>query len=299
MRVLILGGAGMLGHKLVQQLGPKFETWVTFRGNARDYAEYGIFDEQRAISGVDVSAFDTVVRAVAKVKPQAVINCIGIIKQLATATDPLLSIETNSLFPHRLANLCAAAGARVIHISTDCVFSGARGQYQETDPSDAQDLYGRTKFLGEISGDGALTLRTSIIGRELRTTTGLVEWFLAQRGKRVQGWRRAIYTGFPTLTLAGVIADILENHPRLSGLYQVASQPIDKYELLCLVRDAYRVDAELEPFDGIAIDRSLDGSRFREATGFRAPSWKELVQQMAADPTPYEVWRTPRVAAHS
>jgi dTDP-4-dehydrorhamnose reductase len=298
MRVLILGGAGMLGHKLVQQLGGHCETWTTFRGNAAEYAHYGFFDAARSLSGVDAASFDTVVRAVAKVKPDAVINCIGIVKQLAAATDPLLSIETNSLFPHRLANLCAAAGARVIHISTDCVFSGSRGNYTEDDPSDAQDLYGRTKFLGEIGGSNALTLRTSIIGRELRTTTGLVEWFLASHGN-VKGWRRAIYTGFPTITLARVIADVLENHPALHGVYQVASDRIDKYALLCLMRDAYGVASTIEPFDDVAIDRSLDGSRFRNATGFTAPAWPELVREMAADATPYDHWRNPRAATHS
>lgn len=293
MKVLILGGAGMLGHKLAQQWRDHFELAVTFRGSASDYAPYGVFEGARTFSHVDASSFDAIVRAMGSVQPDAVVNCIGVIKQLPTATDPLISIETNSLFPHRLANLCKAAGARLVHISTDCVFSGSRGNYSEGDISDAQDLYGRSKYLGEVATlDNAITLRTSIIGRELRSTSGLVEWFLSQQEKTVQGWTRAIYTGLTTNVLSRVIADVLQRHRDLHGVYQVASEVIDKYALLCLIRDAYRVNITIEPFDGVEIDRSLNGSRFRVATGFVAPSWSDMVAEMAADPTPYDQWRS-------
>lgn len=294
MRVLILGGAGMLGHKLAQHFAGRFETTVTFRGSAGEYAHTGLFDQLHTLSGVDACSIDSLERVITSVKPQVVINCIGIIKQLASAKDPILSLETNSLLPHHLARLAAAAGARVIHISTDCVFSGTRGHYTEDDVSDAQDLYGRTKFLGEIAGEGALTLRTSIIGRELKTTSGLVEWFLSQRGKQVEGWTRAIYTGFPTIVLARIITEILEKHPALGGLYQVASAPINKYQLLGLLRDAYDVDVEIRPADGVSIDRSLIGTRFQQATGIAAPSWPEMAREMAEDPTPYDDWRKHR-----
>ncbi|HMC22639.1 MAG TPA: SDR family oxidoreductase [Thermoanaerobaculia bacterium] len=291
LRILILGGAGMLGHKLAQEFRNRFETWVTLRGSAGAYSEHSLFDLARIIPHTDISSFDAVVRAMKTARPDAVINCIGVIKQLPTAKDPLLSIETNALFPHRLANLCAAAAVRVIHISTDCVFSGAKGQYTESDVADAHDLYGRTKYLGEISGDQMLTLRTSIVGRELRTSSGLVEWFLSQRRGRVRGWTRAVYTGLTTLVLARVIGDILERYAPLNGVYQVASDPITKYELLCLLGDAYGAEVEIERSDEVAIDRSLDGSRFRAATGFVAPSWLDMVGEMAADPTPYDEWR--------
>jgi len=293
LKVLILGGAGMLGHKLAQQWRDRFELAVTFRGSASDYARYGVFEGTRTFSHVDASSFDAIVRAMGSVQPDAVVNCIGVIKQLPTATDPLISIETNSLFPHRLANLCKAAGARLVHISTDCVFSGSRGNYNENDISDAEDLYGRSKYLGEVAAmDNAVTLRTSIIGREMRSTSGLVEWFLSQQGKTVQGWTRAIYTGVTTNVLSRVIADVLERHRDLHGVYQVASEAIDKYALLCLIRDAYRVKITIEPFDGVEIDRSLNGSRFRIASGFVAPSWSDMIAEMAADPTPYDHWRS-------
>ena len=291
LKVLILGGGGMLGHKLSQQFRKDFETWVTLRGGAAEYADYGLFDNDRIVPHTDASSFDAVVRAIRTVHPDAVINCIGVIKQLPTANDALVSIEVNALFPHRLANVCAAAGVRLIHISTDCVFSGNRGHYTEADVSDAQDLYGRTKFLGEISGDGLLTLRTSIIGRELKTTSGLVEWFLSQRGGKVHGWTRAIYTGLTTMALGRVIADVLTRHTELSGVYQVASSPITKYELLCLLNDAYRAGVKVERSEDVIIDRSLDGKRLQAVTGFVAPSWRDMVDELAADPTPYDDWR--------
>jgi dTDP-4-dehydrorhamnose reductase len=295
-RVLIVGGAGMLGHKLAQRFAGKFDTWVTLRSGARDYAKYGFVDPSRVIEGVDAHSFDSVVRAVAAVKPNVIVNCIGIIKQLPTAQDPLISIEGNSLFPHRLANVGRAAGARTIHISTDCVFSGRKGMYTEADQSDAEDLYGRSKFLGEIGGEGALTLRTSIIGRELRSTSGLVEWFLSQRGRKIQGWMRAIYTGFTTDALAEIIGRVIALHPELSGTWQVSSEPITKYDLLHLLRDAYATGQEIEPNDAVFIDRSLDSTRFRGATGFAPPSWPEMIRQMAADPTPYDSWRNERAS---
>jgi dTDP-4-dehydrorhamnose reductase len=236
---------------------------------------------------VQVEAFDSVIGALAAVRPAAVINCVGLIKQLPSAKSPLPAIGINAHFPHRLARLCQATGARLIHISTDCVFSGRRGRYTEDDPSDAEDLYGRTKFLGEVGGPACLTLRTSIIGRELRGQVALLEWFLQQRGRTVKGYARAIYTGVTTRTLAGVMADLLERHPDLSGLWQVASEPISKYELLQLVNRAFGLGATIERDESFVCDRSLDGSRFRQATGWQPPSWPQMVQELADDPTPY------------
>jgi dTDP-4-dehydrorhamnose reductase len=289
-RVLILGGGGMLGHKLVQRFPSDFDTWTTLRGSAAAMARYGIYDEARVIPGVDVERFDTVVEAVRRVRPDAIVNCVGVIKQLAGAKDPVLSLTINALLPHRLQRLAVAEGARLIHISTDCVFNGRRGGYREDDPSDAEDLYGRTKFLGETAGEGALTLRTSIVGRELASATGLVEWFLSQRGRRVEGYTRAIFTGFTTETMADLLRTVLTGHPQLHGTLQASSAPISKYDLLRLVQRAYAAPIEIVPSDAVHIDRSLDSSRFRALTGFAPPSWPEMVERMAADPTPYDAW---------
>ena len=290
MRVLILGGGGMLGHKLAQGLSATLDTWATIRGSGAAYARYGILPEDRLITGVDVLNLDSIVETMARVRPDAVVNCIGIIKQLATAHDPVLSLSVNSLLPHRLQRLCVAAGARLIHISTDCVFRGDKGMYTEDDPSDALDLYGRTKFLGETSGPGALTIRTSIIGREIATRSGLVEWFLAQRGGRIEGYRHAIFSGFTTQEITRIVRRVLTEFPDLHGTLQASSEPISKYDLLLLLKRAYGVDVEIEPSDRFRLDRSLDSSRFRQRTSFVPPAWPAMVQELAGDPTPYDQW---------
>lgn len=281
MRILILGGAGMLGHRLVADLAGDFEVWATLRGQVEDYEKYGIFDPARTIGGIDVLDDDGVSGAIARVRPDAVINCVGIIKQLAAAKDPFLSVAINSLLPHRIHRLCRANGARLIHFSTDCVFSGRTGNYSEDDPSDALDLYGRSKFLGETVGEGALTIRSSIIGHELQSTSGLVEWFLSQEGKRVEGYRRAIYSGFTTLEMARIVRMLLKEYPELSGMVQVSSDPINKYELLVLMREAYGTLSEIVPDDRVGIDRSLDSTRFRQLTGYVPPSWRQMIEEMA------------------
>jgi dTDP-4-dehydrorhamnose reductase len=281
MRILILGGGGMLGHTLVETFRQQFETWCTLRGAVSRYDQYGLFDPDRTLGGVDVLNFDVVTEVMAKVRPQAVINCIGIIKQLAAAKDPFLSIAVNSLLPHRLHRLCQASGARLIHFSTDCVFSGRTGNYTEDDASDALDLYGRSKFLGETLGEGALTIRSSIIGRELGTASGLVEWFLSQRGRRVEGYTGAIYSGFTTQEMARIVRMILLEHRELSGTLQVSSERISKYDLLMLLRDAYDVDVEIVPDGRVQIDRSLDSARFRHLTGYAPPPWPQMIKEMA------------------
>jgi dTDP-4-dehydrorhamnose reductase len=290
-RLLILGGGGMLGHKLWQTALPRFETKATVRSGARFFVERG-YPAESVLPHVDVSDPNALIRAVAVARPEAVVNCIGVVKQLAAAKDPRVSVSLNALLPHQLADLCQAAGARLIHISTDCVFSGRRGMYRESDPSDAEDLYGRSKFLGEVDRPGCLTIRTSIIGRELSTHNGLVEWFLSNRGTKVPGYVKAIFSGLTTNVLSTLILDLIQNDPSLSGLYQVAAEPINKYELLQLLNDAYDAGAAIERDGSVAIDRSLDATRFHAATSFTAPSWPDMIAAMAADPTPYDQWRS-------
>jgi dTDP-4-dehydrorhamnose reductase len=280
----------MLGHKLWQRALPRFETTATVRSAARFFVDRG-YPEQSVLPHVDVSDGSSLVRAFASARPDVVINCIGVVKQLASAHDPLLSISRNSLLPHQLADLSRAAGARLIHISTDCVFSGRKGMYTEDDVSDAEDLYGRSKFLGEVDGPGCLTLRTSIIGRELSTRNGLVEWFLSNRSKSVNGYSRAIFSGLTTNALSDLILDLIESSPDLHGLYHVSADPIDKYDLLHMLNDAYDAGVQIRRDESVVIDRSLDSSRFRAATSFAPRPWPEMIAAMAADPTPYDEWR--------
>jgi dTDP-4-dehydrorhamnose reductase len=287
MNVLILGASGMLGHKVWQVFAKRFDTYVTVRQGFEHYVQFKLFEPGRTIDKVCVQDFDSIMRAIAIVQPHVVVNCIGIVKQAAAARDPLLSITVNALFPHRLAQLCQTAGIRLIHISTDCVFSGQRGNYAEKDIPDAEDLYGRTKFLGDLDNDGFLTLRTSMIGRELGTSHGLIEWFLDQEGKSIKGYKRAIFSGFTTQVLAEIIAKIIIEHQDLLGICHVASEPISKFDLLSLMKKVYGLKVQIEPDESIVCDRSLDANQFKRATGFVSPSWSEMIEQMYKDPTPY------------
>lgn len=287
-KTLILGGSGMLGHKLWQTLSRRFDTCATFRGSPDFEAPGGLFDPARSLGGVSAHDFDSVVRALAAARPEVVVNCVGIVKQDAAAKDPYQSIAVNALFPHRLAQACAVARARLIHVSTDCVFTGRRGNYKETDAADAEDIYGRTKWLGEVDDEHCLTIRTSMIGRELRGAHGLVEWFLSQRGKSVRGFKRAVFSGFTTEALASIIGDVIADQKHLRGVWHVAAEPINKFDLLTLVKDAFKLDIEIEPDETFVCDRSLDGSRFSRETSFAPPAWGEMIERMARDATPYE-----------
>jgi dTDP-4-dehydrorhamnose reductase len=278
----------MLGHKLWQVLAPQLDTYVTLRQDFPAYAACGLFEPSRSICEVDAQDLGSVEKALAELRPDVVVNCIGAVKQSSAAKDPLISIAVNSLFPHQLAELCRTVGSRLIHISTDCVFSGRKGRYAESDLSDAEDLYGRTKYLGEASGEGCLTIRTSMVGRELRTTYGLIEWFLSQEGGTVHGFTRAIFSGLTTLTLADIIARIILERSDLSGIWHVASDAISKHDLLCLVKEILGLEIQILPDENtIALDRSLNGERFRKETGVVVPAWKDMITGMVQDPTPY------------
>jgi dTDP-4-dehydrorhamnose reductase len=290
-RALILGGAGMLGHKLWQHLRTRMTVYVTLRRSQSAYARMGLFEEQFTIDNVDVTNPHDLHRAFSISRPEVVFNAVGIIKQLKQAHDPVTCITVNSLFPHQLRMLCAVCGARLIHISTDCVFSGKKGNYTEQDVPDPQDLYGRSKLLGEVCAPGSVTVRTSMIGRELETQSGLIEWFLSQRGGQARGFQRAIYTGFTTQELARILAFIAEEQPNLSGVWNVSSDPISKFDLLTMVNRVYGLGIQLEPDNDFVCDRSMDSSRFREATGYRPPDWSAMIREMYEDPTPYEAWR--------
>ena len=294
MKVLILGGEGMLGHKVFQTLSSRLETWATFQHAGGIWQRYPMYEQaesQRLLTGVNAMNFETVIRAFTQAKPDVAINCIGIVKQVKAAKDPVISILLNSLFPHRLADLCTATGARLFHMSTDCVFSGSRGSYTEADISDAEDLYGRTKLLGEIDRPDCLTIRTSIFGRDFVKNSALLEWFLSQRGKTISGYTRAIYTGFPTQVLARIMGDLIIDYPDLSGLYQIASAPISKYELLLKIKETWHLPIEIIPDAEFFCDRSLDAARFITATGYAIPSWDEMIRELAQDTTPYDQWK--------
>ena len=252
------------------------------RGSVRSSVAMQLLPEslhERIICGVDIDSPDSLLQLFTQARPDVVINCIGLVKQLAGGVNPLAAIPINSLLPHRLVRICTLSGARLIHVSTDCVFTGAKGMYSEDDIADANDLYGRSKLLGEPDSPLAVTLRTSIIGPELDSSHGLVGWFLSQRS-RVKGFSRAVFSGLPTVELARVMRDFVIPRPELHGVHHVSAAPINKYELLSLIASVYGIAIEIVRDDALVIDRSLDSTRFRRLTGYDAPPWRELIRLM-------------------
>ena len=281
MRLLILGGSGMLGHQLWRGLHAQHDTWVTLRRPVADFAVHNLFDEAKAIQFDDITDDTALERALGQAKPEAVINCVGLIKQRDEASDEALTLRVNAEFPHRLAKRCGEAGARLIHFSTDCIFAGTKGNYTESDPSDAADLYGQSKHQGEVADAHSVTLRTSVIGHELGTNLALLDWFLSQRGQAISGFTKAIYSGFTTLEMARIVDRILTQNPALSGVWHVASEPISKFALLQLCREKLGWKGVIEPNDEFVCDRSLNADRFNQATGYSPPSWEAMISELA------------------
>lgn len=280
MKVLVLGVSGMIGSTVLRVLSEK-KDWEVF-GTVRNGSVKRLFAAEiaeRLIDGVDVEHPDALLRVLNAVRPDVVINCAGLTKHKPEADDPLISIPINTLMPHRLAGLCKLAGARLVHVSTDCVFSGEKGGYAEDDFADARDVYGKSKAMGEVRYPHTITLRTSTIGHELQSKYGLLDWFLSQEG-RCKGYTRAVFSGLPTVIFAQVVRDVVIPHKQLFGLYHVAAKPINKFELLRLVAKVYGKQIEIVPDDRLVIDRSLDAGRFREATGYVAPEWEEMIKLM-------------------
>ncbi|MDF1593978.1 MAG: SDR family oxidoreductase [Desulfobacterales bacterium] len=279
MKILILGGNGMLGHQLFKYLSPNHNVRVTLRQPIEYYNKYKIFSIENAYAGIDIRSNDTVKGVLTDFRPDAVVNAIGIVKQREIAKKPIPSIEINALFPHKLAIICERLGIRLIHMSTDCVFSGTKGNYREEDLPDPNDLYGRTKLLGELQQENTLTLRSSIIGRELTEKKNLLEWFLSQKSK-INGYKKAIFSGFTTLEMSRIIENLLLNFPAATGLYHVSSYPINKYDLLVLLRDKFNFKLEIDADDTYECNRSLDSTRFRREFSYVSPTWEAMIDEL-------------------
>jgi dTDP-4-dehydrorhamnose reductase len=291
MRVLVLGASGMLGHQLCRSLSKRLDVWATVSKEPSDYAMYHILPGDRLVGWIDIRDLPSLQSVIKSIQPQTVVNAVGIVKQRDEARQAVPSIQVNALFPHQLADLCNEHGIRAIQISTDCVFSGQKGKYLESDNPDPVDLYGRTKLLGELDLPNTLTLRTSIIGWELNNFSGLLSWFALQRGKNIKGFLKAIYSGVSTAVLSTLIGDIIETHPDLQGLYHVASLPISKYDLLTQLKDVLGWnDISIAPDDEFACDRSLNGLRFSTITGWQPPSWAGMLDGLVKEWSDYSKW---------
>ena len=271
----------MLGSALLKYFSamPNVEVRGTVRSQPKNMHFLDKFRHQLE-GGVDVFDLQEIRVLLSSYEPEIVINCVGIVKQLQEAENPLISIPVNSVLPHQLSAICADINARLIHFSTDCVFSGLKGMYKESDFADANDLYGRSKYLGEVvSQPHVLTLRTSIIGHELYGAHSLVNWFLSQ-SEKVQGYTKAIFSGLPTIEIAKIIDKFILGNPKLSGLYHLSGNPISKYDLLCLINKQYHKHLEIQADDRITINRSLNSDLFRAAVGYRPKDWTVLISDM-------------------
>jgi dTDP-4-dehydrorhamnose reductase len=282
-----------LGHKLCQLLPQKDRlVYASVRQSKDFYQPHARFYQNvTLLDNLDVMDEAGLNHTILSIRPDVIVNAIGIVKQLKSAQDPYLSVGINAFLPHRLAKVCGQIGIRLIHISTDCVFDGKKGQYVESDPSNAEDLYGKSKFLGETTEQEtcAVTLRTSLIGHELQPPThGLVEWALSQRGTAIKGFSDAHFTGFTSNELAFIIHLVISKHPKLCGLYHVASQKISKYDLLSLINHYYDLNLTIAKEQSFYCDRSLQMQRFIEATGYKAPRWDEMISTMHRDSTIYQ-----------
>ena len=281
MKVLVLGVTGMLGHAVFHsfQENHDFEVWGTLRSPAL-LSYFPAHMHSRLIHGVDIFNEDSLLSVFESVRPDLVINLIGITKQQAGGQDPLVVLPVNSLFPHRLAKLCALSKSRLIHKSTDCVFSGKNGFYAETASSDALDLYGQSKYLGELTQfQHVITIRTSAIGHESNSHYGLVDWFLAQQ-LRTKGYVNAVFSGLPAVELGRVMRDYIAPRTDLHGLYHVAAKPINKYELLKKIAVLYKKEIIITPDESLCVDRSLNAEKFNQATGYIPPEWNDLLKMM-------------------
>ncbi len=282
MRILILGGDGMLGHRLLRDLSRSHDVRVTVRQETQAYARFGLFSEHNCYGGVDVRMTDQLISVLGDFHPDAVINAVGVVKQRPDGLYAIPNLEINALLPHRVAAICKAVGAQFVHISTDCVFSGRVGGYKEDDEPDPIDVYGHSKLLGEVVAPGCITLRTSIIGRELSRKSSLLEWFLRQRG-RVHGYQNAIFSGFTTIELSRVMEKLITRFPESSGIYHVSSNPISKYDLLNLIREKLDLAVELVPDEDFRCNRSLDSTPFRRDFAYVPPPWPAMIDELAAD----------------
>jgi dTDP-4-dehydrorhamnose reductase len=284
--IVVLGCTGMLGHKLMQVLqNSPYTIHGTMRGSETETirAKIGLKPNAHVIPDIDINSISKLDKLFAELKPIAVVNCIGLIKQLPDAQKAVPSIRVNALFPHELAELVQKHQSRLIHFSTDCVYSGSKGFYSESDPTDPQDLYGKSKALGEVSGPKCLTIRSSIIGPELGTQFGLFEWFYSKRGQKVKGYQKVLYTGLPTREISKLVLNLIQNFPELTGVYNVASEPISKFEILKFIDQKLHLGTEITPDSNVVLDRTLNGSKFRELTGYKAPTWEKMIEDMVSD----------------
>lgn len=282
MRVLVLGASGLIGHTLVRELSRYYEVYGTLHFSKSHYDNI-FFRKHSFIFDIDIMNFDIVKGIIYALKPDYIINCVGITKRKIDKQNIEDATFVNACFPHKLVRFAQLNENRVIHFSTDCVFDGKKGNYLEEDLTTAEDIYGRTKALGEIINyNNCLTIRSSFIGQELYSKTELLDWFLSQDGNSIKGFKNTLYSGVSTIFMTKVVRKVIDSFPEISGLYNLApSIPISKYDLLNLAKDIFDVHVKIIPDYSIIHKPTLDGSKFKEITGIVIPDWREMLEELA------------------
>jgi len=281
MKILILGGDGMIGHKMVQVLSNfNYEIIVSIR-EQRELTKH-CFSSKAKVFFNDFLK-ENVLTFLDRVNPDVIINAIGITIRRGVNDNASNCIYINSYFPHQLANWVGIHNKRLIHFSTDCVFSGSEGSYSENSTPNALDYYGKTKGLGEVFSKNALTIRSSMIGPELFNKTELFEWVINNKEKEINGFSRVMYSGVTTIYMASFLADLIENHKNLNGIYNIASKPISKFELLHLINENFNLGLFINKDQSIISNKTLDPSKIDNELGIKSPSWNELIIELKKD----------------
>ena len=286
MKIVILGASGMIGHQLWRRLNAKYPdcVWGTVRKAKEHYEQFKFFNMKRLIGNIEASDFEKVKEVLNTVKPDIVLNCIGLTLRKKEMENVFLCLEVNGMLPHRIDSWAKENNSKLIHFSTDCVFDGKIGSYSEFSAPSARDLYGQTKYLGEVKhSESCLTIRVPVIGREIEGKTELIEWFLSQKNSKAKGFASVYYSGITTIRLAYEIITIIEKYPKLSGIIQISTNKISKYNLLLLLDKYFDTNVELEVDNTIKSDKSLNADKYKQLTDFKAPSWEAMIKELAED----------------
>jgi dTDP-4-dehydrorhamnose reductase len=281
MKILILGGDGMIGHKMAQVLSVQNHKIVISIREKKDLT----LKSNPLKTKVFFNDFlkGSILDFLDKVNPDVIVNAIGVTIRRGAAENIADTIYLNSFFPHQLANWSEIHNKRLIHFSTDCVFSGSEGSYLEDTTPDALDYYGKTKGLGEVNSKSSLTIRSSMIGPELFNKTELFEWIINNKEKEINGFSRVMYSGVTTVYMAKLVADLIDNHKNLIGIYNVASKPISKFELLHLINDNFDLGLIINDDKTVISNKTLNASKIEKETGLQQPSWDELIFELKKD----------------
>ena len=277
MKILILGADGMIGHKMAQSLS-HFDLYLNSRSKSNYLHEYFPSSTLSNFDFLNQNIEDLIV----KISPDYIINAVGITIRRG-ASDNKETNFLNSQLPKKIDFWCKENQKKQIHFSTDCVFSGEKGNYNDLDLPDAKDDYGKSKGEGEINSNSTITIRSSMIGREIYNKTELLEWVISNKNKKIKGFDNAIYSGVTTLWMSNTVNEIIKNYPDLYGIYNISSPPISKYDLIAKINIYFKLNIKLERDSSYYSNKSLNSDRFFSGTNFTKPNWDEMLNDLYLD----------------